>query len=105
MIQCAQGATKKKNSFYQAKCNKLTLKTGSRNKAKVAIANRMARAIYKILSNPEERFKDRGYQEVFSEARRIKTHIQQLKKLGVEVEYLVLEKIIKAKKEIEVEAA
>ena len=49
LVQVAQNAKSKRKSFYRAKCNKLVFKLGSKNKAKEAIANRIARSVYKIL--------------------------------------------------------
>ena len=40
----------KKEEFFLSKYNKLTFKLGSGNKAKVAIANRIARSVYKVLA-------------------------------------------------------
>ncbi len=49
----------KRGSFYRAKYNKLVFRLGCKNKAKVAIANRLARAIYKILAG--DKYKELGY--------------------------------------------
>jgi len=49
----------KRGSFYRAKYNKLRYRLGSANKAKVAIANRIARSIYKILAG--DKYKEIGY--------------------------------------------
>jgi hypothetical protein len=59
LIQAANGATKKRGSFYRSKYRKLKARLGSPNKAKVAVANRLARAIYKVLGG--ENYKDLGY--------------------------------------------
>jgi hypothetical protein len=60
LIQSATGAVKKKDSYYKAKYHKLTLQTGAKNKAKVAIANRIARAIYWIIKEEQRRYQERG---------------------------------------------
>jgi hypothetical protein len=81
----ANAAVKKQGSYYSAKFAKLTLRTGSKNKAKVAIANRMARAIYCILAGSEIRYKELGSQHVVDEQKQIKNLVNRLKSLGVEV--------------------
>ena len=81
-----------------AKAANLTLKTGSRNKAKVAIANRLARAIYHIIKSTDIRYKDIGPQRVNSEEAQINNLIRQLKKKGLEVDYQVTKKIVTAKR-------
>ena len=55
---------------------------GSANKAKVAIANRIARAIYKIIAG--DKYKELGYMRGDPKEHKIKLLIKQLKNLGVE---------------------
>ena len=100
-MQAANGAIKKKNSYYKAKCDKLTIQTGSRNKAKVAIANRIARLVYKMMIDPECYFKDQGQIKVKSPEQKIKNLIGKLSSLGVDIQYLTEQKII-AKNKIEI---
>ncbi len=69
------------------------MKTGSSNKAKVAIANRMARGIFYILSNKDVRYRELGTVRVIDEEKKIKNLINQLKSLGVEVNHYTKEKI------------
>lgn len=58
---------------------------GSANKAKVAIANRIARAIYKILAG--DKYKELGYMRGDPKEHKIKLLIKQLKNLGVDVHH------------------
>jgi hypothetical protein len=69
------------------------LRTGSKNKAKVAIANRIARSIFCILSDQNLRFKDLGSRRVIDEEKQVKYHLEKLKKLGAEVNLITKEKI------------
>jgi len=69
---------------------------GSANKAKVAIANRMARAIYKVLGGAE--FKDIGYRRANENEDKIKILVNQLKALGVNIRHEGHEKIVSVKK-------
>lgn len=95
-MQAANAAKQKRNSFYRAKYNKLKFKLGSANKAKVAIANRMARAIYKILAG--DRYKELGYGRAKEHEDKIHILINQLKALGVNIRHEGHEKIVSVKK-------
>ncbi|MCB0280919.1 MAG: hypothetical protein KDD94_15575, partial [Calditrichaeota bacterium] len=55
LVQVVQIAKAKRKYFYSAKYNKLVFKLGSAKKAKVVIANRIARVIYKILCGEKYR--------------------------------------------------
>ena len=95
MVQAANGAVKKKYSFYEAKYKKLTIQTGSRNKAKVAIANKIARVIYKMITDSTcDKFIDPGPVKAVNPQKKIKNLIQQLQRLGVDVEHHTKEKIV-----------
>ncbi len=85
LAQAAQNATKKRGSFYRAKYNKLKFRLGSANKAKIAIANRLARVIFKILGG--ENYKDLGYMRGNPNEEKIKTLVQQLRNLGVDIKH------------------
>jgi hypothetical protein len=56
---------------------------GSKNKAKVAIANKIARVVYKILAG--DQYKDLGYMRADPKEQKIKNLLSQLRSLGVEV--------------------
>lgn len=98
LIQAAQGAIKKKNSYFRAKHNQLRFKLGSYNKATVAIANRLARVIYHIIKDKNARYKDLGQNRVDTTEQQIRRNIAKLKSLGVQVQYHKLTKIVEAKK-------
>jgi hypothetical protein len=83
LIQAAQGAVHTKKSFYRSKYNKLSFRLGSKNKAKVAIANKLARVVYKILAG--DSYKEIGYMRGDPREQKIKTLLSQLRSLGVEV--------------------
>mgnify|MGYP000890602384 FL=1 len=83
LIQIAQNAKLKRGSFYRSKYNKLRYRLGSANKAKVAIANRIARGIYKILAG--DKYKEIGYQRGDPHEQKVKQHIAALKALGVNI--------------------
>lgn len=73
----------KRGSFYRAKYNKWVFRLGSANKAKVALANRLARAIYKIMMG--DQYKEIGYMRGDPHENKIRGLISQLKALGVDV--------------------
>jgi len=75
----------KRGSFYRAKYNKLVFRLGSANKAKVAIANRLARAIYKVLGGAP--YKDIGYMRGDPHEQQVRRLVAQLKALGVDVKH------------------
>ena len=98
MILIANAAVKKKNSFFKSKYNKLILQLGSRNKARVAIANRIARVVYHILENPGERYRPLNPNRVDSTEQQITRTIKKLKQLGVSVNYHHEIKVAEAKR-------
>lgn len=83
-MQAAHGAVRKKRSFFFSKFNKLKFRLGSANKAKVAIANRIARSVYYILDGDgyRELSYTRAVQNQMTE-RKIKNLLTQLKLLGI----------------------
>jgi hypothetical protein len=95
LIQAANAAVKNKKSFYRAKYNHLKFRLGSANKAKVAIANHIARAVFHVIRGAT--YKDLGYIRVETQEHRIKKLIAKLKREGVDVKYHTHEKIIEAK--------
>lgn len=101
LIQAAHGAKLKRGSFYRAKYNKLVYRLGSANKAKVAIANRMARAIYKVLGGAE--FKDIGYMRGDPHEQQVRRLVAQLKNLGVDIKHQNHQMIVDSVKKVSVE--
>lgn len=98
LVQAAHGAKMKRGSFYRAKYNKLVFRLGSANKAKVAIANRLARAIYKILSGAP--YKDIGYKRG-DQVRRL---VAQLKNLAVDIKHENHQMIINSVRKVKVDS-
>ena len=96
LIQAAHAAKQKRNTFYRNKFNRLKFKLGSANKAKVAIANRIARSVYKVLAG--DKYKELGYGRAIEHEVKIKTLINQLKALGVDIRHERHEKIVSVKK-------
>lgn len=91
---------KSKNSFYRAKYDNLKFRLGSANKAKVAIANRIARAVYHVIQG--EKYKDLGYLRVETQEHRIRRLITKLKSEGVDVQYHTHQKIVNAKSTVSI---
>lgn len=91
LVQAAHGAIKKKKSFYRNKYYKLRFRLASANKAKVAIANRVARGVYKVLAG--DRYKELGYRRA-DDNKKVQSLISQLKLLGFKVHTEVHEMII-----------
>lgn len=101
LVQAANGAKQKHKSYYRSKFTKLQFKLGSANKAKVAIANRLARAIYKVLGGNQ--FKDLGYKRGDPHEERIKKLISELKSLGVNVRHQHHQLIVDSVKKVKVD--
>lgn len=97
----ANAAKQKHKSYYRSKFTKLQFRLGSANKAKVAIANRLARAIYKVLGGNE--FKDIGYKRGDPHEDRIRKLIAELKSLGVTVRHQHHQVIIDSVKKVKVD--
>jgi len=102
LIQAAQGAIHCKKSFYRSKYNKLSFRLGSKNKAKVAIANKIARVVYKVLAG--DQYKDLGYMRGDPREERIKKLLFELKSLGVEIQNHTHQNIY-SKRDVKVEAS
>ncbi len=96
LIQAANGAKQKRGSFYRAKYRKLQSRLGSANKAKVAIANRLARSIYKVLGGAT--FKDIGYMRGDPLEKQVETLVRKLKKLGVDIKHENHQMIVSTRK-------
>jgi hypothetical protein len=101
LIQAAHGAKMKRGSYYRAKYNKLVYRLGSKNKAKVAIANRLARAIYKILGGAK--YKDIGYMRGDPHEEKVKRLVAQLKNLGVDIKHHNHQMIVESTRKVSVE--
>ena len=74
---------------------------GSANKAKVAIANRLARAIYKILGGAV--FKDIGYKRGDPHEHQVRRLVAQLKNLGVDIRHENHQMIVNSVRKITVD--
>ncbi len=96
LIQAAHGAKMKRGSFYRAKYNKLVFRLGSANKAKVAIANRLARAIYFILGGQE--YRELGYMRGDPHEKKVERLVHPLKALGVNIQHVNHQMIVSTKK-------
>jgi len=84
LIQCAKSASKKKDSFFKARYDRLVVRRGA-NRATVAVAHSMLVAIYHILKNNVD-FKDLGeaYYRQFNPEKKINYFLKKLKELGCE---------------------
>jgi len=82
LIQSAQTASKKKDSFFKAQYDRLVVRRGA-NRAKVAVAHSMLIAIYHMLKNGKP-FIDLGenYYIQFDPEKKIKYHMKKLNQLG-----------------------
>jgi transposase len=95
-IQAANGAKQKRGSFYRAKYRKLAARLGSPNKAKVAIANRLARAVYKVLGGSP--YKDLGYMRGDPLEKQVENLVRKLRSLGVDIKHENHQMIVSTRK-------
>lgn len=96
LIQAANGAKQKRGSFYRSKYRKLQSRLGSSNKAKVAIANRLARVIYKVLGGSV--YKDIGYMRGDPLEKQVETLVRKLRNLGVDIKHENHQMIVSTRK-------
>ena len=84
MIQCAQAAVLKKDSFFRAQYDRLIVRRG-KSKAKVAVAHSMITAIWNMLKHGSV-YKDLGgdYYNRMNPERKIAVYLKKLKGLGWE---------------------
>jgi transposase len=82
LIQCAQAACHQKDTYYYAQYQRLATRRG-KNRAKVAVAHSMLRAIYFMLSR-KEGYKELGadYYNQFNTESKINYHVKKLRELG-----------------------
>ena len=85
LVQIAWAAIKKKGSYYKAKYYKLKSRRGAR-KAIVAIAHRIAKAIYSIIKNGD-RYRDLGeeYLSKPNKQRMLKNLAKKAEELGMKL--------------------
>ena len=69
----------------------MSFRLGSKNKAKVAIANKLARVVYKILAG--DQYKDIGYMRGDPREQKIKNLLSQLRSMGVDINHCTHQKI------------
>lgn len=62
----------------------------------------MARAVYHIIKFPNIRYKELGALRADSQERQINRAIHKLKSLGVQIELITTQKIVRAKREVTV---
>ena len=82
MIQCAQAAIKKKDTFFRAQYDRLVVRREA-NRAKVVVAHFMLIAIWHMLKY-DTPFKDlvADYYNEFNLEKKIAFHIKKIKDLG-----------------------
>mgnify|MGYP001490992182 FL=1 len=86
----------KRGTFYRSKYNKLVFRLGSANKAKVAIANRLARSIYMILGG--DQYRELGYMRGDPHEQKVKRLVNQLRALGVDIKHIDHQMIVSNRK-------
>jgi len=87
MVECAGAATLKKDCHLQAKYRHLCARTGSKMKARMAIARKLLVIVYHVLTNLEPyREPEVRAHTPRSRQKTIQRHLKELEKLGLEVQ-------------------
>jgi transposase len=82
LVQCAKTAAKKKDSFFKAQYDRITVRRGA-NRATMAVAHSILISIYHMLALNEP-FHDLGadYYHKFNPEKKINTYLKKLSELG-----------------------
>ncbi len=85
LAQCAKAASKKKDTFFHAQYQRITVRRG-KNRATLAVAHSMLIAIYYMLRDNVE-FIELGsnFYNQFNTERKINSYLRKLKELGYEI--------------------
>jgi len=88
LVECAQSAVQKKNTFYYAQYQRLSMKRGKK-RAIVAVAHTMLIGIYWMLKENKE-YKELGaeYYNQFNKEKKINAYMKKIKSLGFNVEII-----------------
>jgi len=86
LMECAGGAVQKLDSHLRMKHRKLCAQLGSKKKARMAIAHKLALIIYKVLGENVE-YKDPEPKQPSEKAKRriLQTRVKDLERLGYRV--------------------
>ena len=86
MVQCAQSAVKRKNTFYRAQYERLAMKRGKK-RAILAVAHSILISIYYMLKENEE-YEELGvnYYNTFNVEKKAKAYLKKLMDLGYQVQ-------------------
>ena len=85
-MECAQAASKHKDSFFYSQYQRIAIKRG-KQRAKMAVAHSMLIAIYYMIKEDKE-YKDLGadYYNQFNTEKKANSYIKKLKELGYDVQ-------------------
>lgn len=86
LVQCAQSAVKRKNTFYRAQYERLAMKRGKK-RAILAVAHSILISIYYMLKENEE-YEELGvnYYNTFNVEKKAKAYLKKLMDLGYQVQ-------------------
>jgi transposase len=89
MVECAGAAILKKNCHFAGKYKHLCARTGSKMKARMAIARKLLVIVYHVLSTLKPYGEPKAKEpSAKSKEKSIRRHFLELKKLGVDVQIL-----------------
>jgi hypothetical protein len=83
-VECAWGATRKKDGFLKRKYESLVGRRGKK-KALVAVGHKIIVAVYHVIKNKEAYKEPQLHDNPKKQDKRIRNYLNRLKELGVEV--------------------
>ena len=83
LVECAQAASKHKDSFFYSQYQRIAIKRG-KQRAKMAVAHSMLIAIYYMIKEDKELGAD--YYNQFNTEKKANSYIKKLKELGYDVQ-------------------
>ncbi len=85
LVECGWGATRKKDGYLKRKYESLVLRRGKK-KALVAVGHKIIIAAYHVIKNKEAYKEPLLHNDPKKKSKKIKSYLDKLKELGLEVE-------------------
>jgi hypothetical protein len=84
LVECAWGATRKKDGFLKRKYESLVGRRGKK-KALVAVGHKIIVAVYHVIKDKQPYKEPKLHDNPKTQSKRIRNYLNRLKELGVEV--------------------
>ena len=87
LVECAWGATRKKDGFLKRKYESLVGRRGKK-KALVAVGHKIIVAVYHVISKKEAYKEPKLHDSPKNQDKKIRNYVNRLKELGVDTDFL-----------------